>query len=747
MWQRYKCVRQTDQSDCGAAALATMALHYKIPVGLERMRELTGTDRSGANMRGLQMAVDRLGFSSRAVKGSWESLPALPTPFVAHIRAQDGSGHFVVIHRVRRNSVLVADPAVGLRTLSREDFQACWTGYLLLAAPDPANQGAARAERPSGPGQRFVQLLAAHCSLLAEMFLCAVVMTLLGISTSYFVQHLIDSVLVRGESNMLNALGLGMAVVMTFRVLLSVLRQYLLAYIGRRIDLSLMSNYMRHILRLPQQFLEMRQVGETMSRFHDAAKVREAIGGAALTVFVDGVLVLFATGLLWIYDAQLALIASLFSPLLIAAVLLHLPATRNRSRNAMEAAAALSAHMVENISGASTIKAFCAEDRRSHEADNLLVRTAKSMFSMQILNLSMTTAGGIVNSAAGITILWIGGHRVIDGALTIGELMFFYSLLGYMLEPMERLAGVNLQIQDALVAVDRLYQVMDVDGETTKLKNAQLTTVGKGIEFRDVSFRYGCRENVLSHINLRIPAGATIAIVGESGCGKSTLLRLLTRFCDPTAGCILIDGIDMRDYELESLRRRIGLVAQEPFIFTGTIRENIALGRPDASLNEIIAAARSAGLDEFIASMPQRYDSLIGERGGNLSGGQRQRLAIARALLCAPEILLFDEATSHLDTTTEQAIQENLKTAFANRTVVLVAHRLSTIREADFVCVIDRGHIIELGTHLELIQLKGRYAALWRTQLSENRTQDCSRIEKFRLDGNANGSAVKKELN
>jgi ATP-binding cassette, subfamily C, bacteriocin exporter len=279
---------------------------------------------------------------------------------------------------------------------------------------------------------------------------------------------------------------------------------------------------------------------------------------------------------------------------------------------------------------------------------------------------------------------------------------------------------VNLQIQDALAAVDRLYQILDIKTEPLGHdKKVTFRRIRDAIELRDVSFRYGCRARVLEGLHLRIPAGKAVAIIGESGSGKSTLLKLLMGFYHPTEGQVLIDGVDLRDFELTSLRGRIGLVAQDPFIFNGTIMENIALGWPEATWEEVFEAARAAGLDAFIATLPERYETVIGERGANLSGGQRQRLAIARALLRRPEILIFDEATSHLDTATERAIQENLRTILAGKTVVLVAHRLSTIREADLIYVLHQGRIAEEGTHQELMMRQERYWALARAQAGE----------------------------
>jgi ATP-binding cassette subfamily B protein len=295
--------------------------------------------------------------------------------------------------------------------------------------------------------------------------------------------------------------------------------------------------------------------------------------------------------------------------------------------------------------------------------------------------------------------------------------MFFYTLLGYLLDPLGRLASVNFQVQDALVAVDRLYQVLDLELEQPEVQDKLVFDgVNTAIELRDVSFQYGCRTKVLDKVNLRIPAGQTVAVVGESGSGKSTLLKLLMGFYNPTSGQIMVDKTDQRDFNLASWRSQIGLVSQDAFVFNGTLRENIALGRPDASLADIVAAAKAAGLEEFIFSLPERYETVVGERGANLSGGQRQRLAIARALLRQPNILIFDEATSHLDTATERAIQENLRLLTVGQTVLIVAHRLSTIKDANLICVMHQGQVVEQGTHTELLARGGRYATLWQAQ-------------------------------
>src|SRR5262245_32637240 len=569
MLRRYACVRQIDQSDCGAAALATIALHYRRPIGLQQLRDLAGTDRIGTNLLGLLHAAERLGFSAKGVKGSYDALPQVPLPAIAHVKTDEGLGHFVVLYRVTQDTVVVADPARGLQKLSREAFCQRWSGYLLLLVPEQQGSSTAIGNAPVSPWRRLLGLLSAHTPVLVEACVCALLMTLLGVATSYFLQHLVDSVLVRSERRLLNALGIGMVLILLFRTLFGMLRQYLVAHVSRKVDLALIAGYTRHLLGLPLQFFEMRQVGEILSRVNDAAKVREAVSGTTLTAVVDGTLVVLLVVVLWLYDTSLALVATAFVPLLVLSAVVHHPAARRRSRVTMEDAAQLSAHLAEDVSGVETVKAFGAEPLRVEEGEARLVKLVQTIFALEQLGISMSALGTFVTAMASLVVLWYGGHRVMEGALTIGQLMFFNSLLGYLLGPLERLASVNLKLQEALMAVDRLYQILDLEIEPLS-ERQQLTFAGvrEAIVLQDVSFHYGCRANVLEQVTLRIPAGKTVAVVGESGSGKSTLLKLLMGFYVPTAGRILLDGVDLPDFALTSLRGRIGLVSQEPFIFS-----------------------------------------------------------------------------------------------------------------------------------------------------------------------------------
>jgi ATP-binding cassette subfamily B protein len=711
-------VRQVDGSDCGAAALATVALHHGLALGLQQVRDFAYTDRDGATLLDLLRGAETLGFSAMGVRARFEHLGQVPLPAIAHTRNDENLGHYIVVHRVRRNRVTIADPRSGLETVGREEFCRRWSGHLLVlvpgtnAVPPP---GGARGTRPL---QRFLGVLRPHLPILGETVLCALLMTALGVCTSFFVQHLVDSILVRNDGKLLNALGVGMLLVVLFRTLFGVVRDYLLAHVSRRIDLALISGYVRHILGLPLAFFELRHVGEIFSRVSDTAKVREAVSGAAGTAAMDGPLVILLLAVLWIYDAPLALVATAFAALLVVAVLLHHPASVRRTTAVLEKSEHLGSHLIETISGADTVKAFGAEHLRSQGAEVRLARLVQAVFSVQKLTISTQAVGTFLTAVAGIAVLWYGGHRVMQHALTVGQLMFFFSLVVFLMEPLQRLATVNLKIQDALSAANRLYQILDLEREAAgSPRRVPFQTVSRGIELANVSFRYGSRKNVLERVSLEIPRGKTIAVVGESGSGKSTLLKLLMGFYAPTEGRIRVDGIDLADFDVASLRGRIGVVAQHPFLFSMTIRENIALGRPGARFEEVLEAARLAGLDEFVTGLPDRYETMVGERGVNLSGGERQRLAIARALLCQPEILIFDEATSHLDTRTERAIQKNLRTVFRGKTVVVVAHRLSTIRDADGIYLLHQGRLVEQGTHAELMAREGRFAALWHAQV------------------------------
>lgn len=720
----YPHIQQSDQSHCGPTALAMVVSHYGLTATVNNLLDLVHTDKIGTSLRGMRDGAERLGFIVEAVHGDCNDLTEIPKhslPIIAHIKNEDGYPHFLVIWEINKDYLIVGDPAheKGSERISINNFCKIWTGYLLMLTVEQTLIPPDNFHKPISLSRRFFFLFSGHKALLFEAFIAAIFITLLGVGTAYGIKHLIDFVFTSSEYGLLKAIGVGMILIVLFQAGFELVRQYLLIYIGRKIDLTLIATYVNHVINLPLKAMEQRQVGDYLSRMNDIGKLREAISGAALTAVVDVVLVLLTLIILWLYNRELALFSTLFIPILGIVVILHIPFIRRYSREGMENSAKFSAHLVENFSTVESIRAFNSQRKRQSETELLLVKMIKSFFSLNLFNLSLGTTSGIITGVANAGILWYGGSLVMTGYVTVGELMFFYSMLGNLLEPMTRLAGVIIVFQEAFISLDRLYQILEIPKEDRGKEKVSLQSLKKWIVINNITYSYGYRGNVLKNLSLSILAGKKIAIVGASGCGKTTLLRLIQGLypLKHENGKILIDGINLLDIDLSSWRKQVGFVSQNPDIFNGTIKYNIAFGCNNINMKKIIAVAKISKLHEFIEKeLPDRYETLIGERGFNLSGGQKQRLAIARALLKNPDILLFDEATSNLDSGTEKAILNNIKKYYPDKTMVFIAHRLSTIMDADKIYVMDKGEIVEQGKHSELISKGGIYATSWKTQ-------------------------------
>ncbi|MEW6746904.1 MAG: peptidase domain-containing ABC transporter [Planctomycetota bacterium] len=724
MARRRICIRQHDETDCGPAVLATVARYFKRPVTLSRIRELAATDLAGTNLFGLAVAAEKIGFRATGIRANAEDLATLAAPVIAPITNERGLGHFVVVYRVKRGRVLIADPAVGLRRLSLKEFLERWRGpdanepggALLVLAPDAEFQVTKGHPR----ARRLWALARPRLPLLIEAFLCAVLGTLLALGSSFFVQLLVDKVVSHGEDSLLTALGLGMLLVIALRGAFLLVRQYLLVHLGQKVDVELFVEYFRHLMGLPVRFFRTRRVGEILSRLNDAHKVRSLVEGTTLSLILDVVMFVLAAVFLFSYHTMLALVVFAFVPVFAGVIHLVNRPVRRAEREVMEQMAEVEGQLVESLSGIDTIKGCGAERWARQQAEGAYVRMTRALTRGSLLAAGAGSCGLILAAAAALCVLWYGGSEVLAKRLTLGELMFFNTMLAFLLGPMQRLAEVSVEIQEAVVAIDRLFEILDLEPEERADRRTMAPAPVRG-EFviDNITFAYGHRDPVLTDVSLTIPAGSTVALVGESGSGKTTLANLLHRFDDPQAGSILLDAVDLRDWDLKTLRRVVGIVPQETFLFRGKIRDNIALGRPNARLDEIVAAAQQARAHDFVTSLPDRYESLIGERASDLSGGQRQRLAIARILLANPQVLILDEATSNLDSENEWAIQEMLKELHGNRTVILIAHRLSTVMHADQIVVLHQGQIAEQGSHDELMDLKGRYYAMWERQLPQ----------------------------
>jgi ATP-binding cassette subfamily B protein len=541
----------------------------------------------------------------------------------------------------------------------------------------------------------------------------------LGILGSFYFKVLIDDILPAGLLKTLQILSIGIILLNLFKVLLTAFRSHLLLYLSQKLDIALIFGYYRHVLKLPMNFFGTRKVGEIISRFNDASKVRDAISGATLTIMIDTLMAIAGGIILYLQNGSMFAVTVIVVLLYLTIVLSFNKWYRKLNEQQMENNAQLTSYMVESLNGIQTVKAYNAEGKVNLETETKFVRLLRSVFKLSWVGNLQGSLVGFVELTGGIVILWVGAYNVIKGHLTVGQLITFNSLLEYFLDPVKNLINLQPQMQTAIVAADRLGEILDLEPERTAREDKKLSPDNlKGdIWFKNVTFRYGTRRTVLEHITMHIRQGERIAFVGESGSGKTTLVKLLLNLYSPEEGDILINGNNIKDLQLECLRERIAYIPQETFLFSGSIMDNLILGLDDVTPEEVIEASKKAQVHDFINELPLRYDTRLEENGANLSGGQRQRLAIARAILKKPDILILDEATSNLDSITERAIENTIEEYSRGMTTIIIAHRLSTIKRCDMIYVMERGNIVETGKHEELLGNDGKYTEMWGHQI------------------------------
>lgn len=713
--RRIRRVTQRDATDCGAACLASVAASYGYMLPIARIRQYASTDVLGTNVLGLVEAATTLGFTAKGVRGTAESLGRIPTPSIAHMVVREGLHHFVVLCRVSRRRVVVMDPFDGrVHTFARADFERQWTGVLVLLVPSEHFQ--ARDETAS-TAQRCWQLVRPHRTVMAQALVGALFYTLLGLSTAIYVQKIVDYVLVDGNRNLLNLMSVIMLVLLALRVYTGSMKSVFTLRTGQQIDAELILGYYRHLMRLPQRFFDTMRVGEIISRVNDAVKIRAFINDAALGLVVNVLVVVLSFGLMCVYSWRLALIVSGMIPVYILVYAITNRLNRANQRRLMERNADLEAQMVESVGAVATIKRLALEDVAMLKTETRLVRLLRTVYSSGTTAIFASNASELSARLFTVVLLWAGADLAIGRALTPGQLMSCYALLGYLTGPVSSLVGMNRTMQDALIAAGRLFEILDLEREADTGARDVAGEVAGGIRFDHVAFRYGSRSHVFRDLTLTIPGGRLTAIVGESGSGKSTVAALLQRIYPLESGHIRIGDCDITHASVESLRRVIGVVPQRIDLFAGSVLENIAAGDFEPDMRKVLRICRLLGIGELIDAMPGGFHAPLGEHGVNLSGGQRQRIAIARALYREPEILILDEATSSLDSASERYVQQVIHSLReAGKTVIVIAHRLSTVAAADKVIVLDRGVVEEEGRPTELLARRGAYWRLWRAQ-------------------------------
>ncbi len=652
---------------------------------------------------------------ARGIRAAPESLAEIELPAVAHWQGF----HYVVLYAVRPDHVLVADPAIGLRRLTREQFAKGWTGFLLLLTPTRKLEGVAQSRTTLG---RWLPLLAPYRRVFADILLGSFLLQILGLASPVFTQIIVDRVLVHESAGILPALLAGMLLVAACQTVVIALRYYLVTHTARRIQLQMAVAFYQHLLSLPLRFFEERRVGEMLKRFHENARISSLLSGYALNTILDCGLLVVYVALMLSYNVRLTLVALAFLPGYALLAYLLTPILRRQHREGFEKQAEAEAQVVESVTGIGTVKAGAAEPGLRWKWQDLMVRALNIQFRNAQTNMAGVALASTLNTLSATVLVWYGARLVLAGDLSVGQLIAFNVLAVTLTRPVLNLMDLWNNLQEAVISLERLNDVFDALPEENpadpSLRHLPAPLAGQ-VRFDNVTFRYPTRErNVLQNITLDIRPGQTVALVGRSGAGKTTLAGLLLRLHEPTGGRITIDGIDIRHVTLSSLRSQIGVVLQDTFLFSGTIRDNIALGDPDAPLDRVVGAAMLAGAHDFIQDLPLAYETKIGEHGQSLSGGQRQRVAIARALFKEPRILVLDEATSSLDAESERAIQQNFDTVLKDRTTLIIAHRLSTVRRADVIVVLDNGLLVESGTHAELLAQRGLYYHLHSQQMA-----------------------------
>lgn len=712
VWRRI--VRQQDEKDCGVACLATVARHHGKWVSVNRLRQMAGTDRDGTSGFGLVKAAKEMGFLCKIIKSEENQLAKeFPVPLIAHI-VRDQIHHYVVVYKFNKKKVLVGDPASGIEWISWSVFKAWWTGIFLILVPDIEFK---KTRESKGSFQRFLSLLHPHRRIVIEVLFGSLILTVIGIVGAFYYRVLIDDVLFSGTQQTLFVISLGFLLILVFQATLGFARSQLLMHLGNKIDAQLVFAYFEHILRLPMDFFTTRKTGEILSRLYDTETIRQSVSGVAVGLVLDVMMLAVGGWFLFAFSSTLILVAVI--PVILSGVLVLTFSKTYRKKLTAKAVidSDKHSHFVESINGIATIKALVSEDVAFERAEFKVVESIERGLSLGTLGNLQSSFHGILSQGGNLLVYWVGAYLIMQGKLSLGELISFTTLLGYFLGPLGRLITIQPNLQEAMVASNRLGEILDLAVEQEDATDkVRIPDLRGRLSIRNLNFAYGTRGLTLKGLNLEIHAGERIALVGPSGSGKSTLTKLIMKFARPGSGDIHVDGHHLDDVDTEHFRRQIGYVPQEILLFSGTISENIAWGQDGVTPQEILGAAMIAQAHEFISRLPERYATRIGERGATLSGGERQRIALARVILRHPKMFIFDEATSSLDSISESAIMATLDHVCRGTTTIIVAHRLSTVRNCDRIVVLKDGEIVESGGHEELLRLGGEYWNLWKSQ-------------------------------
>ncbi|MCP3447325.1 type I secretion system permease/ATPase [Bradyrhizobium sp. CCGUVB14] len=692
----------------GLHAFVMLLRFHGVAADVAQLRHQYG-DAFGASE--MLRAAKAFGVKSRVVGSTWEKLGGVPLPAIGVAR----DGGFFILAQINGDKALVQIPGMAQpQRLSRDELNELWTGEVILMARRAGLDELARRFDVTW----FLQAMHKYRRLLGEVLVASMFLQLFGLVSPLFFQVVIDKVLVHRGLTTLDVLIIGLVTVSVFESILTALRTYIFAHTTSRIDVELGARLFKHLTALPIAYFEARRTGDSVARVRELENIRNFLTGSALTLVVDLVFTVIFLAVMAMYSLFLTAIVVFSIPLYVGISMAVTPLFRQRLDEKFNRGAENQSFLVESVTGIETLKAMAVEPAMQRRWEEQLAGYVKASF--RVLNLGNWASQSVqlVSKLVTAAILFFGARSVMDGAMSVGELVAFNMLAGRVAQPVLRLAQIWQDFQQTRVSIARLGDILNSAPEPLFTPGRSVPPALQGeVSFDHVTFRYRPDGPVILHdVDLEIPAGQMVGIVGPSGSGKSTLTKLIQSLYLPEAGQVYVDGVDLRTLDVSWLRRQIGVVLQENLLFNRSVRENIALVDPGMPMEAVVQAARLAGAHEFILELPQGYDTVVGERGASLSGGQRQRIAIARALITNPRILILDEATSALDYESERIIHDNMRQIAKGRTVIIIAHRLSAVRHCHRILTIERGRIVEDGTHDELANANGRYATLLRMQ-------------------------------
>ncbi len=736
---RYTFVKQHDITDCAAACLAMICLHYKKETTITRLRDMMGTDLKGTNLIGLSRCAESLGFVCQAVRVDREGfLSRYSLPAIANVVTKEGLSHFVVVFKVSEKYVVVGDPAKDLMRMETEEFYKNFTGAMLILKPSNGfSGGKVKGQKMM---ERFIKLLLPQKKLLAYSILASILLTILGIVSSLFNKIIMDEILPYKLKNTLLLVLIIFAVIAITQSVIDFVRQWLMLYLSQKIDIPLMLGYFEHIYKLPMKFFSTRKTGDIITRFSDAFTIKDIFTNIALTLIMD-VAMAFITGtILFKMSPALFVIILFMTVISILLVFLFKQPYKKINEEQMQQGSILNSQIIEGLRAVETIKGNANEETELEGIEREYIKSLRIAFKEGMLSNIQGSISNLVSTAGNLILMYFGIMQVINGDSTLGSFMAFMTLSGYFMDPVGRLVGLQLQIQEAGISMKRMTEILEyereqscVGGNIDKEDNLsvmlmmnqkwdrdkvyqKLKKVEGDVEVRNVTFRYGNRKPVLKNVSFTVPKGKKVALVGASGSGKSTIAKLLLKYYEPENGEILIDGIDVGEYDNQSLRKAISYVPQTIELFSKSIYDNIRVSRMNASLEEVKEAAKAADAHEFIKKLPMQYYTYLEEAGNGLSGGEKQRIALARAFLKDNQFYILDESTSNLDFGTENIIFDMIYHKFHKKSMLIIAHRLATIKNCDEIIVLKEGEIVEQGNHEELLKKKGHYYRLWEMQ-------------------------------